>query len=194
MSIYYISNSRSAKFIMSGLDPGTKTIPELREIIKSNPDFCRDEKSITRKELHGYLASGITLYALNGEDVVGILNFDINTNSIYIYGICVPPPSSGIGTVLIDTVKTIAVNNSIREINLTCYDSGVADFYSIRNGFRIISESKAGYDSDYEDEEPKTKYEMRYVLDMTGGRIRKTRRIKTRRIKTRNKKNRNNKK
>jgi hypothetical protein len=183
----------------------TESISELREIIKGNPDFCRDEKSITRKELHGYLGSGITLYALNGEDVAGILNFEIKSESrsIYIYGICVPPPSSGIGTALIDAVKTFAVNNSIREINLTCYDSGVSDFYSIRNGFRIISESKAGYDSDDEDDEPKTKYEMRYVLDMAGGRIKsrrmksrriKSRRIKTRRMKSRNKKNTNNKK
>ena len=191
MSIYYISNSRSDKFIMSGLDPGTKTITELREIIKNHPDFCRDEKSITKKDLSGYLSSGITLYALNGEEVAGILNFEINSRHIYIYGLCVPPPSAGIGTALIDAVKTFAKANSIREINLTCYDSGVADFYSIRNGFRIISESKVGYDSDDEDDEPKTKYEMSYVV-IDGGKknskIRSKRNLKTRNTKIKNRK------
>jgi len=156
---------------MSGLESGTKSITELREVIKSHPEFCRDEKSITGKELSSYLSSGITLYALHGEDVAGVLNFDIKPTSIYIYGICVPPPSSGIGTALIDAVKTFARTNSIKEINLTCYDSGVADFYSIRNGFRIINESKSGYDSDDEDDEPKTKYEMMYV-DTDGGKSR----------------------
>ena len=193
MSIYYISNSRSDKFIMSDLESGTKTIPELREIIKSHPEFCRDEKSITGKELQGYLSSGITLYALNGEDVAGILNFEINPSYIYIYGICVPPPSAGIGTALIDAVKRFARTNSIKEIKLTCYDSGVADFYSIRNGFRIIRESRVGDDSDDEEDKPKTKYDMRYV-DIDGGKksIRKTRTLKTKRNKGKKNKTRKN--
>lgn len=179
MSIYYVS-TRPGKLVMSGLEPGTKTISELKEVIRSRRDFCRDEKSIRKQDLYGYLSSGITFYALNGEEVSGILNFDMNP-SIYIYGLCVPPPSTGIGTALVNAVKTFARSNSIREINLTCYDAGVADFY-IRNGFKITSESEVENDSDSDDDEEKTKYEMSYI-DVNGGK--RKRRVRTKKRKLR---------
>jgi len=175
MSIYYVAptQKRFQNYNMSSFELGGKTVTELRNIIAQHPEFCRDEKSIFKYELSSYLSDGITLYAMNDANVVGILNFDINGSVINIMGICVPPPSTGVGTALIDAVKKFAKLNSIQQIRLTCYDSRVADFYRFKNGFRNMEDPKTMYDSD--DEEEKIKYDMMYLVT-EGGTRRKNKR------------------
>jgi hypothetical protein len=100
----------------------------------------------------------------------GVINFDINVDKITVSGLCVPGPSTGVGTQLINAVKTFAELNGIKTVNLTCYNS-VVDFYT-RNGFRIQNQrtvkDDSDDDSDDDDYEPKTRYDMSYAV-ATGG-------------------------
>jgi len=136
MSIYYVENRLTTPLNMSEFELGSKTISEIQSEIRSRGDFCRDEESITGKELASYLGNGITIYGLSERGpLVGVLNFDINTNRedsvrfIYIYGICTPPPSIGFGTKLITSIKNFARSNDISQIKLVCYDEKVMKFY-----------------------------------------------------------------
>jgi len=167
-----------------------KTIVELQSDIKRIAHFCREETSIETAELVGYLASGITLYALDPARNVlkGVLNFDINGEQINILGLCAPEPSVGVGSLLLNAVKTFAEQNGMKNIALTCYGN-VVDFYtSPKNGFRITSQrpisvynSDSDSDSDEDSSAPvKMKYELNYVVDFSGG---KKKRRQTKRIK-----------
>ena len=177
MSIYYVQPTQKylKNIVLDGLIPGDKTIPQMQKEISINPDFCREEKSIKKTDLISYLASGLTLYTLTDDVLSGVLNLDINNNVIKIEGLCVPPPSSGLGTLLIDAVKLIAKLNAIIMIKLTCYDEKIADYYRLKNGFRIINQTNVSYDSDDEDEDgAKIRYDM--VFNVTEGGKRKSRR------------------
>lgn len=159
-----------------------KTIVELQSDIKRIAHFCREETSIETAELVGYLASGITLYALDPARNVlkGVLNFDINGEQINILGLCAPEPSVGVGSLLLNAVKTFAEQNRMKNIVLTCYGS-VVDFYTNpKNGFRITSQrpisvynNDSDSDEDSSDEDSvapvKMKYELNYVVDFSGG-------------------------
>jgi len=191
MNIYYVPNKRSESLNMSEFVIGSKKIDEIRKEIKARLDFCREETSIERSDLIGYLGSGFTIYLLDETSnlLSAVLNFDINTNIdgqyITIYGICVPPPSTGLGSKLINAVKNFARSNGIKQIKLTCYSEETLRFY-IKNEFRLVG-SRVLDDSDDEgdsdDEDKKVKYDMLYV----GGRRIGTRKriIKRKRIGTR---------
>jgi len=185
MSVYYVQNKFSEKYNTSDFLIGSKTIAEIKEIIKSTPNFCREEKSIERTDLISYLSSGITIYTLNEiESLSGVLNFNINYDSdlkyyyIKIDGLCVPGISSGIGSALLTSVKNFARSNSITQIKLSCYDEQVMHFY-MKNSFRLVSESTVLEDSDYDSdsdsdtENRKIKYNMLYTIE-SGGKKRKT--------------------
>ena len=149
MSIYYVDSKKVQKYDMKNVGTiGDKTIEQLRSDISRTPNFCREETSIEVSDLKGYIGNGITLYSLNSETLSGVINFDINVDKINLNGLCVPGPSTGVGTLLISAVKTFAELNGIKTINLTCYGS-VVDFYT-RNGFRIQSQRAVKYDSDDE--------------------------------------------
>ena len=156
-----------------------KTIAELQTDIKRITHFCREETSIETAELVSYLASGITLYALDSprNALKGVLNFDINGAQINILGLCAPEPSVGVGSLLLNAVKTFAEQNGMKNVALTCYGN-VVDFYTNpKNGFRITSQrpisvynSDSDSDSDEDSDAPlKMKYELNYVVDFAGG-------------------------
>lgn len=206
MNIYYIlSRDSLSKYNMTNVAAkSVKTIAELQNDIKSITHFCREETSIETAELVSYLDSGITLYALGATNVLaGVLNFDINGAQINILGLCAPEPSVGVGSLLLNAVKTFAEQNAMKNIALTCYGN-VVDFYTHpKNGFRITrqmpisadddSDSDSDSDSDEDSSAPlKMKYDLNYVVDFAGGK--KKRRIHTKRIKKTVKKTRKNRK
>jgi hypothetical protein len=163
---------------------GDKTITQLRSDISSIPNFCRKETSIEVTDLKMYIGDGITLYSLNSGTLSGVINFDVNVDKITVSGLCVPGPSTGVGTRLINAVKTFAESNGIKVVNLTCYGS-VVNFYT-RNGFRIQSQrivkDDSDDDSDDEDYEPKTRYNMSYALLSGGKKKIELKRIKLKKI------------
>ena len=191
MNIYYILSRDSLnKYNMTNVATmGPKTIAELQSDIKKIVHFCREETSIETSELTGYLASGITLYALDNTPrnaLKGVLNFDINGEQINILGVCAPEPSVGVGSLLLNAVKTFAEQNGMKNIVLTCYGN-VVDFYTNpKNVFRITSQrpisvynSDSDSDSDEDSSAPvKMKYELNYVVDFAGGKRKRTRHTK----------------
>lgn len=180
MNIYYIlSRDSLSKYNMTNVaTKSVKTIAELQTDIKGITHFCREETSIETAELVSYLASGITLYALDSPRnlLKGVLNFDINGAQINILGLCAPEPSVGVGSLLLNAVKTFAEQNAMKNIALTCYGN-VVDFYTHpKNGFRITrqmpisADDDSDSDSDEDSDAPlKMKYELNYVVDFAGG-------------------------
>jgi hypothetical protein len=151
---------------------GNKSDEEIRHTITSNPDFCRDEKSITKTHLLGTMASNISLYAVLNNEVVGILTFMFNQNSkgekiINFDGICSPFKYSklGVGKQLIDTLIKIGKFQGIKYIKLECTGS-LMNYYKDKFGFTIL-EQNTSYDSDDEDGEPY--YLMTLDLSTIGG-------------------------
>ena len=180
MNIYYIlSRDSLTKYNMTNVaTKSVKTIAELQNDIKGITHFCREETSIETAELVSYLDSGITLYALDSPRnlLKGVLNFDINGAQINILGLCAPEPSVGVGSLLLNAVKTFAEQNAMKNIALTCYGN-VVDFYTHpKNGFRITrqmpisADDDSDSDSDEDSDAPlKMKYELNYVVDFAGG-------------------------
>jgi len=167
MTVYYIVSRESYenKYNFEGIQKSSKTISSLQNEIMTIPNFCREEISIATVELKSYLCNGITFFTENEENITGLIVFDINVNSIYIIGLCVPEPSVGLGSILINKVKEFAEKNGIINIILTCYDS-VKNFYE-KLGFKIINENKfydSDEDSEDEDSTGKIRYEMIYIL------------------------------
>ena len=108
MNTYYVlSNAFYSKYNFFDLDKSEKSISQIQKEILSTPDFCRSQQSIATTELKSYLVSGISFFTLNNNLLIsGLINFDINQNIINIMGLCVPGNSRGIGSFLIDKVKT----------------------------------------------------------------------------------------
>ena len=188
MDTYYISSATSTKYIMDNVAiKGGMEINVLKKNIKQIPNFCRGELSIKTSDLIGYLASGITLYVLDVDNnLLGVLNFDVNVDQISILGLCVPKPSLGVGSLLIDVVKKFAEINKIKTIKLTCY-GGVVDFYTKpRNGFRIQYERAVAYTSDSDDSDnetpPKIRYDLAYQVIYGGRRTRTKKYVTSRRL------------
>lgn len=175
MKLYYSNSVTAQKYNMETVIPrGDKTVTQLKNEIISIPNFCRDEYSLEVNELKSYLNQGITIYALNDSNIlVGVLNFDVNKPSVFIYGLCAPKPAIGAGTELIDVVKKFAEMNGLESIKLTCYGA-VVKFYE-NKGFRIQNTSVIhDEDEDSDEEEGKTKYDVSYtVMSGTGGRKKK---------------------
>ena len=80
IQIYYIatpsiiSNSKKRQFELDSLVRlGNKTFDELKSIINTSQEFCRDEKSITVKHLVNSLTSNFVLYATKNDEVLGAI-------------------------------------------------------------------------------------------------------------------------
>lgn len=182
MSIYYVSTSN--KYIFNNIEQTTKSIGDIQKEILAIPNFCRDELSVSVQELKSYLVSGISFFTVDQiSQITGLINFDVNQNTILVLGICVPGYSQGIGSLLIFKLKQFAKDNQINQIRLTCYGDLV--FFYKKQNFEVINESIL-YDSDDEDDE-KIKYTM--IFDMNkfigGNKRRKTKKRKTNTIKKR---------
>lgn len=206
MNLYYVSsnsyNNYNYNFI--NIEKSSKSIADIQKELLLIPDFCREQQSISVRELKSYLVSGISFFTqntntnvINQNQITGLINFDINQTIINILGICVPGTSQGIGSFLMNNVKQFAKANNIDKIKLTCYDN-LKTFY-LKQGFKIIdnstfydSDSDFDNESDSDNESNKIRYEMEYELkDFIGGR--KKRRIKKRKT-IKKKKYTNNKK
>jgi len=149
---------------------------QLSAEILNIPEFCRDESSINVSDLISYSLNGINFYIINDGKLNGVITFDINVDKIYIYGLCAPGPSMGIGTQLLETVKKFAKVNGIKTIKLTCYGS-VVDFYT-KNGFKIESQSEYRSDDSDDESEPKIKFNMIYNVTAGGKRKKGTKKYR----------------
>jgi GNAT superfamily N-acetyltransferase len=195
MNLYYARPGRSINnpLNFNEIKKTEKSIQNIKDEILQNPDFCRDEISITKNDLISYLNSGISFFTENEEGkLTGLINFEVNMPTITIYGLCVPAPSAGIGRKLIETVKEFARTNEFNKIRLTCYDDNVSEFYR-KQGF--AGNSRIVYDSDDEDNQ-KVKYDMELNINVGGSKYKKTKRMKrVKRVKkTKNKKQKKGKK
>ena len=206
MNIYYVPNSRTDRYGLETILPkGCKEIYQIKNEISKIPGFCGNEDSISLFDLKSYLNGGITLYSSNSShEITGVLNFDVNEPSIYIYGLCVPSYAKGAGTQFLNALKKIGESNHLENIKLECYGS-VVNFY-LKNGFQIVEQSEFyedSYNSDEENNNSKTKYKMIYNLNNkivrlrvgAGGKKKKTNKIrKNKQIKRiKNKSNKRNK-
>jgi hypothetical protein len=77
MSIYYVPIHQNyyKSLNIDGLQVGEKTIEQLKSEIRSNPDFCRDEKSIEKSDLISYLVNGIVFYVIKDNVLKGVIVF-----------------------------------------------------------------------------------------------------------------------
>lgn len=176
MNIYYVSSSN--KYIFSNIEKSNKSISQLQKDILSIPNFCRDEHSVSVQELKSYLVSGICFFTQNEKgEITGLINFDVNQNSILVLGICVPGYSQGIGSFLIMKLKQFAKDNQINSLRLTCY--GDLYLFYKKQGFEILDESIL-YDSDDEDNDEKIKYTMKFDMNNFIGGKKKRRKTKKR--------------
>lgn len=190
MNLYYASSNYNSNYNFINIEKSSKSINQIQKEILLIPDFCREQQSISVRELKSYLVSGISFFTQNPNldnqnQITGLINFDINQSIINILGICVPGTSQGIGSFLINNVKQFAKVNNIDKIKLTCYDN-LKTFY-LKQGFKITntstfydSDSDNDYDSDNESDN-KIRYEMEYELkDFIGVGGRKKKKIKKR--------------
>ena len=193
MSLFYALNSNLNKYNIDqdvNVTRGTKTIIEIQNEIMRIPNFCREESSISIRDLKSYLISGLTIYSLDtNNNINGVVNFDVNNPYINILGICVPEPSVGVGSKLLKSVINFAQNNNLNQIKLTCYNKNVLQFY-IKNGFKIMDTSEM-YDSD--EEEEITIYKMIYNVSEKNIGGKKSKHYKIKFNKTKNNKIKNNK-
>ena len=202
MNIYYVnvSSSKNYNYNFINIEKTSKSILDIQQEILLIPGFCREQKSISVRELKSYLVSGISFFTQNANananldnqnQITGLINFDINQTTINIMGICVPGTSQGIGSFLMNNVKHFAKANNIDKIKLTCYDN-LKTFY-LKQGFKITNTSTF-YDSDSDNDSDsnnesynKIRYEMEYDMNdfIIGGMIKRKikRRIKRKTIK-----------
>lgn len=177
MNYYYILSDTSRfdiykDYIEQGLklNETNKSIEQIQYEILSNENFCHDNSFISNKELKSYIVSGISFFCEDEQgNIAGLVNFDINYDTIILMGICVPLFNKGIGSCLIKFVKKFAKLTSIKKIKLTCYGN-VKDYYEKKN-FNIVS-SRVFYDSDDEEDsdeenekEKKKCYGMEYIVN-----------------------------
>jgi hypothetical protein len=184
------------------LRSGDKTIEQVRNEIKTEPEFCRDESGIDFKYFFSSIISDITLYAnLNGK-VVGLLTFMFTEKDgnkyILLNGICSPAKYSGLGVghELINTLIRIGKAFNINYIDLDCKGDSLMNYYK-RFGFKV-SNSYNIEDSDDEDDEGDVQYTMSLDLSTISGgknnkklkrKYRKTLKIKTRKTRRIKRKN-----
>lgn len=183
IQIYYLLPQNLKKYIdRMGIDldisvrEGNLTIVNLKNEIKNQPDFCRNEESISFTHFLSLLYSDIILYAVIEEKIVGALSFmfiEKNDDKIINFnGICSPIKYSGLGVgqELINTLIRIGKNNDIKYISLECNENMVK-YYRDKFGFTVES-TKMIYDSDDSDNEDGDSY-YNMILDLStvsGGR------------------------
>ena len=175
---YYHSGKKSFQKYEFLYEKTGMSYKNIQDMIKENKHFCREQSSIKLYELITYVADGISFF-IHEEELKGLVNFTINADKITIKGLCVPQEYKGNGKILIDAVKTFALQNGITQIKLTCYGD-VFNFY-LKQGFAIEEENEV-YDSD--DEDVETSYDMIYNISSRGRLRRRTKRKSKRRIKS----------
>lgn len=194
IQIYYVCTDRIKKSIAKyGIDldmsirTGNKTLDQVYNEIKADPNFCREETSISYTHFLSIIRNDITLYADLDGRVAGALTFVFNVkdgrNVIMFEGICSPEIYSGkgVGQELINTLIRIGKQNDISYIFLEC-KGDIMKYYRDKFGFEIISQREA-YDSDDEDDE-ELYYDMRLDLSkVSGGKMKKRYRKKIKTIK-----------
>ena len=195
LQIYYVCTDRMKQNATKyGVDldmsvrNGDKTLDQVYNEIKLDPNFCREEISINYKHFLSIIRSNITLYADLDGKVAGALSFLFNIKDgksvIMFEGICSPEIYSGqgVGQELINTLIRIGKQNDIiRYIFLEC-KGDIMKYYRDKFGFEII-EQRQSYDSDDEEDE-ELYYNM--ILDLTkvsGGKMKKKYRKKHKTIK-----------
>lgn len=188
VQIYYVYNNNiKKKTERYGVDldtsvrRGDKTINDVYEEIKSDPNFCRKEISIRYKYFLSIIRNDITLYADLDGKIAGALSFAFNVkdgdNVIMFGGICSPEIYSGqgVGQELINTLIRIGKQHDIKYIFLECRGD-IMKYYS-KFGFEII-EQKVHYDSD-DEEDTELYYKMRLDLSkVSGGKMKKKKSLK----------------
>jgi GNAT superfamily N-acetyltransferase len=183
IQIYYTCPDRVIKNLVKyGVDldisvrMGNKTLNELYNEIKHEPNFCREESSISYIHFLSIIRNNAALYADLDGKVAGALSFEFNIKNgekvIMFEGICSPKIYSGqgVGQELINTLIRIGKINNFKYIFLKC-KGDIMKYYRDKFGFEIIEQSKY-YDSDDEDDD--FYYDMRLELSkISGGKIKK---------------------
>ena len=175
------------------LRPGDKTMEQVRNEIKTEQNFCRDEYGIEFKYLYSSVVSDISLYASIDNKIAGLLTFMFvergSDRYILLNGICSPEKYKdlGVGQELINTLIRIGKSSGVKYINLDCKGERLMNYYR-RFGF-IVTKSYTAEDSDDSDDEGDMHYRMTLDLSrITGGKKKKTRTLK-RKIRRAKKKN-----
>ena len=145
--------------------------------IKANRQFCRTETAISYDYFVQSLERYTSVYIQNENlNIVGACGISLG-NHITIYSICVPD-GTGIGTTLLNHVKSIGQLIGAESINLTA-DQSVYPFYQ-KNGFtlRSIETEQSEPVWEYTDGH----YSMTYNLEPVGGRRKKRKKPKRKRF------------
>lgn len=195
IQIYYVCTDRvkknTAKYgvdLDMSIRTGDKTLDQVYNEIKADPNFCREEISISYTHFLSIIRNDVTLYADLDGKVAGALSFEFNIKDgrnvvIMFEGICSPEIYSGqgVGQELINTLIRIGKQNEIQYIFLEC-KGDIMKYYRDKFGFEIISQREV-YDSDDEDDED-LYYDMRLDLSkVSGGKMKKRYRKKHKTIK-----------
>jgi hypothetical protein len=173
---------------------GDKTITQVYNEVKANPDFCRDELGINYNHFVSLIYSDISIYASLNGIVAGLLGFMFverqGKKYILLNGLCSPVKygGRGIGQELVNTLIRIGKYFNINYINLECKGDALMNYYK---KFRfVVTNKKTSYDSDDSDDEDDGHlyYNMRLDLKTISGgkKKRKTFKRKSRREKRKN--------
>jgi len=154
------------------LRTGDKKLQEVRNEIKIEPQFCRNEYGIDFNYLHSSIVSDISLYASLDGKIAGLLTFmflDKDDNRyILLNGICSPAKYSrlGVGQELINTLIRIGKAFDVNYIKLKCKGDALMNYYK-KFGF-ITTYIETIYDEDDEDESY-PQYDMQLNLSSVSG-------------------------
>ena len=180
------------------LRQGDKTLPQVYNEIKSNPEFCRDEFGIEFSHFKSLISSDVSIYASINGNIAGLLSFMFLQHQgkrfILFNGICSPKEYSGmgVGNELINTLIRIGKAFDINFIKLECKGDKLMNYYK-KFGFTVTS-TKTSYDSDADDSDDSDTedaghlyYNMELDLsNVTGGKKKRKTLKKSRREKRKN--------
>lgn len=202
IQIYYLIPEQLKRSLKSSnidfstvLREGDKSISQVNNEIKLNPNFCRDELGIDFVHFKSLINSDISLYASIDGKIAGLLAFMFteydDKKYIILDGLCSPIEYSGkgVGQELINTLIRIGKLFDIDYITLECKGDMLMNYYK-KFGF-VMTSSKVSVDSDDSDDEDDSQlyYNMRLDLSkISGGKSKKRRsqKKKTRRAKRKN--------
>ena len=150
-SFYFITNDEEVrkKLNARGYNEYPKSKQQVNNEIRSNnakkTTLCRDQKFIDVYYLLDNLLQPATtnLIMLDGDNIVGILNFVINKENILIIeakGLCVDNSAiRGAGILLLNYFKLVSSALDAKQIKIFIVDKAIAPFYE-KNGFQRSSE------------------------------------------------------
>lgn len=185
MEVFYLCSESLKRYLSKlniNLDAsvpyGDKTLSDIYDEIKTNPQFCRDEKSIKYSYFLSILKNQIIIYTNVDDKLAGVLIFMFNEKDgkkiINFDAICSPSEysSKGVGKLLINTLIKIGSDNNVSHIYLECNGYALRNYYS-KFGFETIN-IETSYDSD-DDEMDEPRFIMRLDLSekKIGGRNKK---------------------